>query len=164
VSPRLGWELGVSAHHGAYNVFEVDGLAVDERRDLTILVADFEAEPFGWRVQGEGALASLDLPASLRGVFARRQRGFYMEALRDFGFGWVPTMAASSFSAGVRLDAVDFDAELDGDSVAQLSLGAVFRPTADSALKLSYTRGRAFDRFHNRSDHAALLFSLSTYF
>ena len=30
-SPRAGWEAGVSAHHGAYNVFEADGLAVDER-------------------------------------------------------------------------------------------------------------------------------------
>jgi hypothetical protein len=60
--------------------------------------------------------------------------------------------------------AINLDWTATGDSVAQLSLGAVFRPTADSALKLSYTRGRAFDRFHNRSDHAALLFSLSTYF
>ena len=32
-SPSLNFELGISAHHGAYNVFEGDGLRVDERRD-----------------------------------------------------------------------------------------------------------------------------------
>jgi len=162
--PRIGWELGVSGHHGAYNVFEADGLEVDERRDLTILVADIEAEPSGLRIRGEAALASLDLPASLVGAFAERQRGFYLEAVRDFGRGWVATMPESYFSAGARVDAVDFDADRTGDSARQLTLAVDFRPTPDTALKLDYVRGHSFDRFNNRADHAALLFSLATYF
>ena len=163
-SPGPGWELGLSAHHGAYNLFQADGLELDERRDLTILVLDLELQPLGFRLLGEGALASLDLPPALAGVFADRQRGFYMEAVRDFGSGWIPTMPRSFFSAGLRLDALDFDSGRTGDSVEQLSLGLNFRPTADTALKLDYVRGRAFDRFNNRSDHAALLFSVATYF
>jgi hypothetical protein len=164
LSPRTGWELGVSAHHGAYNRFEVDGLELDERRNLTILVGDFEGEPLGVRVKGELALATLDLPPALSPVFAERQRGFYVEAVRPFGAGWIPTMPSSSFVVGARLDAVDFDAGLSGDSVEQLTLVLGFRPTSDTALKLDYARGRAFDRFNNRADHAHVLLSLATYF
>jgi hypothetical protein len=163
-SPALGWEVGASAHHGAYNVFEVDGLELDRRRDLTIVVGDVELEPLGFRVRGEVAYASLDLPAALAPVFADRQRGFYAEVVRDFGAGWIPTMPRSFFSAGARVDAVDFDSDVEGDSVEQISLGLNFRPTADTALKLNWVRGRAADRFNNRSDHAAILFSLATYF
>jgi hypothetical protein len=163
-STRPGWEVGVSAHHGAYNLFEADGLTLDRRRDLTILVGDVEVEPLGVRVKGEVVLASLDLPASLTTIFASRQRGFYLEGMHDFGAGWIPTMPRSFFSVGTRLDAVDFDTDVAGDSVEQLTLGLNFRPTSDTALKLDYVRGRAFDRFNNRSDHAAILFSLATYF
>ena len=163
-SPRPGWEFGLSGHHGAYNVFESEGLELDRRRDLTILVADLELEPFGLRVQGEGAIGALDLPASLTGVFADSQRGFYLEALRDFGSGWIPTMPRSTFAFGVRWDFLDFDSDVAGDSLEQITAGLNFRPTADTALKLDYVRGRAFDRFNNRSDHARILFSLATYF
>jgi hypothetical protein len=163
-STRPGWEVGVSAHHGAYNLFEADGLTLDRRRDLTIVVGDVEVEPLGVRVKGEVALASLDLPSSLTTIFASRQRGFYLEGMHDFGAGWIPTMPRSFFSVGTRLDAVDFDTDVAGDSVEQLTLGLNFRPTSDTALKLDYVRGRAFDRFNNRSDHAAILFSLATYF
>jgi hypothetical protein len=73
-------------------------------------------------------------------------------------------MPNSYFSFGARIDFVDFDSDRDGDSVRQLSAGVNFRPTEDTVLKLDYLRGRSFDAFENRSEHAALLFSLATYF
>ena len=41
-SPGVDHELGVSAHHGAYNVFNLEGTRIDERRDLTITALDAE--------------------------------------------------------------------------------------------------------------------------
>ena len=146
MSPRMGWELGASAHHGAYNVFEQDGLELDDRRDLTIAVVDLEIEARGVHVHGEAARAWVDLPPSLGGLFAAGQTGFYLEAGASFGRGRVAPMPASSFGWKVRLDAVDFDEGRRGDSVEQLSLGLNFRPTPDTALKLDYVRGRSFDR------------------
>jgi hypothetical protein len=64
----------------------------------------------------------------------------------------------------VRLDVVDFDADLAGDSERRLSLGLNFRPTEDSVIKLDYVRGRTRDRFNNPSDGAAFLLSVATYF
>lgn len=163
-SPRVGWELGMSAHHGAYNVFERDGSRVDRRRDVSIVVVDAEAAPFGVEVTGEAAWVSVDLPGEIAGINASAQRGVYIQAVRVLGRGVVSTMPASYFSLKARADAVDFDADIRGDDVAQLTVGVNFRPTPDTALKLDFVRGLARDRFDLRSDFAGLLFSIATYF
>lgn len=164
ISPMQSAEVGVSAHHGAYNVFDAEGTRIDERRDLTILAVDAEARVLGLQVSGEAALVSIDVPPSLDGIYAERQRGFYAEAVRSFGRGWIATMPSSSFAAKLRMDYVDFDTERVGQGRGQVSLGLNFRPTQDSVLKLDYVRGRARDEFNNLADHAFLLFSLATYF
>jgi hypothetical protein len=164
VSPAPGWELGLSAHHGAWNDFEEDGLDLDRRRNLTVGVVDFEAAPFGFEVLGELVGVKLDLPPGLRGIYQSQQRGFFVEILRGFGQGWVRTMPASAFAFGFRVEAVDFDADRRGDSVRRITGGIKFRPTPETAVKLDYVRGRGFDRFENPADHAAILLSVATYF
>lgn len=163
-SPGIAHELGLSAHHGAYNVFNLEGTAVDERRDLTIVVADLETRAFGIGVSGEIASARIDVPASLGGIYATRQYGAFMEALRPFGRGLIRTMPGSMFALKARWDYVDFDAHRDGQSSAQATFGINFRPTEESVLKFDYVRGRGRDEFNNRADHAFLLASLATYF
>lgn len=163
-SPRLGFEFGLSAHHGAYNVFSADGLDVDEPRDVTIMVADLEAQLFGVQVNGELAAARIAIPPQLAGIYAERQRGFYLEGVREFGRGLVRTIPASFFAFKVRVDAVDFDTRQVGQSTRQVTAGLNFRPTTDTVLKLDYVRGQSHDRFNIRSDHAFLLASLATYF
>jgi len=115
-------------------------------------------------LSGEAALTSIDIAPGLEGVYADRQHGFYAEAVRPFGRGWMRTMPSSSFAAKVRVDYVDFDVDRVGQTTGQISLGFNFRPTQDSVVKLDYVRGRDRDEFNNRSDHAFLLFSLATYF
>jgi hypothetical protein len=163
-SPSLGTEIGFSAHHGAYNVFNDEGTPIDKRRNLSIVVADGELTVAGVRFLGEAAVATIDVVESLRGIYAGRQRGFFAEAVKDFGRGWVPTMPASNFAVKARADYVDFDADLVGQSAAQITVGLNFRPTQDSALKLDFVRGRGRDRFNNLAEHAFALFSIATYF
>ena len=164
VSPSQAYELGVSAHSGAYNVFDSEGTQIDESRNLTILVFDAEAQVLGIQLAGEAATASIDVPPDLAGIYASRQRGAYAEAVRPFGRGWVRTMPTSSFAAKVRYDYVDFEADAAGQETRQLSLGLNFRPTQDSVLKLDYVRGRSRNEFNTPADHAFVLFSLATYF
>lgn len=164
VSPALGYELGLSAHYGAYNVYLMDGTQVDQRRNVTIGVIDAEARVLGIEIEGEAALARVDIPANLAGLFASRQGGLYLQAVRPFGAGWVSVMPNSTFAVAARVDVVDFDTELDGDNTRQVSLGLNFRPTSDTVLKLNYVRGVSRDRFNNPSDFAKGLFSIATYF
>lgn len=164
VSPRVGLEVGLSAHHGAWNVWNDGGNVIDERRNLTIAVLDAEAEIAGITLQGELASAAIDVPVGLQGIYATRQRGAYLDVSMPFGAGWVKAMPASSFTVKLRIDAVDFDADRAGQSVRQWSAGINFRPTRDSALKFDVVRGRSSDEFNIASDHARLLMSLATYF
>ena len=163
-SPALDHELGVSAHHGAYNVFNLEGTRIDERRDVTLSVIDVETRLLGTTIAGEAALARIDVPPGLIGIYASRQHGWYVEAVRELGHGLVRTMPQSLFALKARWDYVKFDADIPGESAGQITVGANFRPTRESALKFDYVRGRGRDRFNNRADHAFVLASIATYF
>jgi hypothetical protein len=163
-SPGLFLEVGLSGHHGPWNQFETDGLVLDDRRDLTITVIDAEVAWRDLRLTGEAARANIDVPPGFRPLYADRQDGAYVDAVYDFGRGWVPTMPRSRFSAVARLDLVDFDARLPGDSERRYQAGLNFRPTEETVLKLSYFRGTQLDRFENAASIAGLRFSVATYF
>lgn len=163
-SPRVGAEIGLSAHHGAWNVFESEGVVLDRRRDLTIGVVDAEVTVAGFRLSGEAATARVEIPQGLRGIYAGSQRGVFADLTRDFGRGWVRTLPGSFFTAKLRADRIDLDRDVIGDDVTQVGVGVNFRPTSDSVIKLDLVRGRSRDRFNNPSDHARLLASFATYF
>jgi hypothetical protein len=163
-SPDVSLEAGLSAHHGPYNVYNQDGLSVDERRDVTILVADAEVAFGPLRFAGEVARANIDIPVALRSIYAERQDGAYADLVLDFGRGWVQVMPGSHFSAVVRADVIDFDRDLRGDSERRFQVGINFRPTEATVLKLSYLRGTGRDRFNNASSLAGIRFSIATYF
>jgi hypothetical protein len=163
-SPSTKHEIGLSAHHGAYNVFNLEGTTIDERRNLTIRVIDVETELMGFQLSGEGAIATISIPAGLRGIYAERQHGWYAEGLREFGRGWVRTIPNSFFAVKARWDLVDFDSRLEGSSSAQVTVGANFRVTRETVIKLDYVRGRGRDEFNNLARHAFILGSVATYF
>ena len=123
-----------------------------------------EATVLGVRLAGEAATIAIDIPEGVRGIYSGAQRGLYVEGVRDFGRGLIRTMPQSVFSAKVRWDYVDFDTSLPGTSTGQVSVGANFRPTQDTAIKFDFVRGRRRDEFNNLGEHAFLLFSFATYF
>jgi hypothetical protein len=163
-SPAIDYELGISAHHGAYNVFNDEGNIVDDRRDLTIGVVDAEAKLLNIQFSGEAALVRVDIPPGLLGIYAERQSGWYVEGVKEFGRALIRTMPNSHFAAKLRFEYVDFDSDNVGTSIAQFTAGLNFRPTRDSVLKLDFVRGRGHDEFNNRAQHAFLLASIATYF
>ena len=163
-SPSVGMELGVSGHHGAWNVFRTDGTVVDERRNLSLGVVDGEVTIAGFRLSGEAALARADIPPGLAGIYASRQAGWYLDLVRNFGAGWVPTAPGSVFALKARFDAIDLESDAVGQHVRQASAGVNFRPTTESVIKFELVRGWRFDPFNNRSDFARVLGSFATYF
>lgn len=163
-SPRVGWELGASVHHGAWNTWSVEGTAIDERRNLTIAVLDGEATFGDLVLQAEVSAASIDVPSGLEGIYATGQRGAYLDASYVFGRGLVRAMPASFLVAKLRLDAIDFNTDRPGESRRQFTAGINFRPTRDTALKFDLVRGTSRDEFNTPTAHVAWLMSLATYF
>lgn len=167
---RIEWSLnrhaalGVSGYHGAYNVYRADGLDVDERRDVTVGVLDFDAPsgPIHW--SGEYAVVQVDVPPTLPGLFAARQAGAHLVGAWRFGERWIASMPGSSFTLAARAEAVDFDRDLAGDSIRALALGLNFRPVPETAIKLGYERGETRDRFNNLATFAGIRLGLASYF
>ena len=163
-SPGARHEVGVSAYGGAYNVYRVDGLHVDERRSVRIAAFDARTTILGVDLNGELTAVHVEIPSHLTSVYASRQGGFFVDATRAFGHGYLGGMPEAYFSAGLRFESVDLDRDLEGDSSVQLSAGANLHPTSESVLKLDYQRSRSRDRFNNLSEGAAIKLSLTTYF
>lgn len=163
-SPNRVAALGVSGYHGAYNVYRADGLDVDERRDVAVGVLDLEAPlgPVHW--SGEVALVRVEAPPTLPGLFAERQAGAYLMGVWRFGEGWIRSMPGSAFTLAARVEAVDFDRELAGDSMRALAMGLNFRPVPETVLKLGFERGETRDRFNNVGTFARLRLGVASYF
>ena len=167
---RLAWdvgeagEIGVSGLSGLYNMPQIDGLVTDERRLVQVGTLDVRALVLGFAWNGEGTLVDVDIHPGLVGLYASRQAGFFLDVSHGFGTGWISSLPRSSFSAAARIEGVDFDRDVAGDSIQQLTLGLHFRATPESVVKMDYRRGRNRDRFNNSAEAAGFLFSLTSYF
>ncbi len=162
-SPQPAGEVGFSFHTGPYNTWDAEGLAIDEKRSLSIVALDWDASWKRFEVLGECARAAIDVPPE-SAVFQENQQGFYAQLNAHFGKGLVAALPASVFTGIVRYGSVDFDGDAEGDDHRRLTLGLNFRPEEDSVFKLDYQRNWTRDPFQNEGKGAALLFSAATYF
>jgi hypothetical protein len=81
-----------------------------------------------------------------------------------FGDGWIQGMPGSSFTLAARVEGVDFDRDLDGDSIRALTLGLNFRPVPETVIKFGFERGETRDRFNNPGAFARLRLGVASYF
>ncbi|MCZ6774830.1 MAG: hypothetical protein O7D34_00045 [Ignavibacteria bacterium] len=162
--PVFGGELGVSLHTGLYNTFRKEGLVVDSKRRLTIMVIDGEYQWGEATFQGEYARARIEIPTSLTGLFAETQQGFYGQAMYIVWRKVLPMFPKSSLSIGGRYDYVDFDTAVRGDDVRRLSVVTSLRLVPETVLKLDYQHSWIFDRLNNQTRAAVIQFGIATYF
>ncbi|MEK6570472.1 MAG: hypothetical protein AABZ61_03820, partial [Bacteroidota bacterium] len=163
-SPTVNLEIGASFHTGPYNRYKAEGLVVDERRNLTIAALDWEYSNGPFSFLGEYAHASIDVPPSLRGLFAEKQQGVYTQFNYHFARGSVRTMPLSYVTGVARYELVDFDTELRGDAHQRLSLGLNFRPTEDTVFKLDYHYDWIWSRVDVPERSVGINFSIASYF
>lgn len=162
-SPSLQFEVGASFHTGPYNRYKVDEFFVDERRNLTIAAFDWEYTAEDFDVLGEYAYASINIPPSLRGLYAEKQQGVYAQVNYRFGRGWFSILPQSYFSTSARYEFVDFDSDLAGDAQQRIALGVNFRPTSDTMFKLDYHYTWQWSRVNVVENGAGINFSVATY-
>jgi hypothetical protein len=163
-SPFFKVEVGVSLHTGVYNTHTAGDLTIDEKRYLTIAAFDWEYIGDNVDFLGEYALSSIDVPQSLRGLYAERQQGIYSQVNYRFGRGWFGTLPRSYWTAALRYEVVDFDRDLAGDAHQRLSAGVNFRPTSDTVFKLDYHYHWVWSRVNVVEKLAGIQFSVASYF
>jgi hypothetical protein len=172
--PALAWriarrsssegEIGIAAQSGQYNRTEVGGVRVDGPRWVHVVVADGIGKVAGFRASSEAAVALIDVPPGLEALFAERQWGVSVEMVRTLLDPVLRSWRGSCLTAGIRADAVDFDARILGDSRSRLSasLNIHSRPLAVTRFGWYYEIRR--DRFNNQTPLAGLTLTAATYF
>lgn len=172
-NPRFGGEIGLSFYTGRYNTFKLEGMQIDEPRSLRIFACDAEYRKRRLLVRGEAALAQIDIPPDHgdNDFLAEKQRGFFVEgnyALLRRPLLGMPEASLIVFS---RYDYVDLHqgkfektGQNIGDSKKRFTAGLAFRPTADTAVRLSYWRQWEYDTFNNLAHAMNVQFGIATYF
>lgn len=156
VSPALGIDMGVSGHHGKYDVKGENSLT------LAAFDLDFQRGPL--QFIGEGAVVNADVPTG--SPTAESQMGFYAQLGYHFGFGAIRRYPDGVFTGVVRWDRVDYDTDRDGDDEQMATFGLNLRPVEGTVVKADYswswTRNAGFTTWSTPSRLFSL--SLATYF
>jgi hypothetical protein len=161
---RSGHEMGLAAQSGIYNQTEQGGVHVDDARWVHVIVADGNTTWHGVRLFGEAAYAAIDVPPTLAALYAERQCGASVEAVRTLFDPLFHGWRGSALNVALRADAVDFDRSVQGDSRSRLSasLNHFSHPMAVTRLGWYYEIRR--DRFNNPTPLAGVTFTAATYF
>lgn len=141
-------EWGLSYYGGVYNRYRLEGALIEPKRRLHVVALDVDADFGDLTVQGEAALAQIQVPTDLDNLFGEQQYGFYLDLVYPlWRFDWSAD-AESTLSAAARLERVDFntgkfnEGAAAGDRIydeqTALSLGPSLRPVPDTAILLNY--------------------------
>ncbi|NUO81377.1 hypothetical protein HUU05_14965 [candidate division KSB1 bacterium] len=172
-NPRFGGEFGLSLYQGRYNTTAIEGIVVEESRSVRLLAFDAD---YRWRklhLRGEAALAHVDIPSDHvdDDFLAETQRGFYVEGNYTLLRRGLLGMPEASLALVSRFDYVDLNVgEFDkteqniGEATRRWTTGLSFRPTSETAIRLSYWRQWEDDVFNNRANTMNVQLGVATYF
>jgi hypothetical protein len=165
--------MGLSYYGGVYNRFRMEGNEVDARRTVALYALDLSTTlpVTNTTLQGELALARIDVPEALSEVFGERQRGGFVELIQ-------PVLTATLFgrdpavwNLNLRAEHVDFNVDTFdatgrsiGDEVWALVLGTSFRPTSETVFKANYRYHWIDDLLGNPVRLAGIQVGFATYF
>ncbi len=167
-------EIGLSYMGGAYNKFEEDGLAIDEKRRLDIVAVDINTtiKRTGTTFTGEYAWVFVDVPNTYSQQFGNKQEGGFLDIvqpiIQNSILGWRDAVLNLAF----RLEYVDFNVgkfketgDSIGDNVWSIVPAISFRPTPQSVFRLNYRYQMQQDILGNPAEKTAgLSVGFSTYF
>lgn len=165
-------ELGVSAYHGAYNRPTIEGIRVDERRDLTLAALDYRFTSRWVEVRGEAVYASIELPRQVASTFGSRQWGFFVDTVVPVLRFEALRFEETKIEVGARVEHVDYNASrLDsvsgsvGDELTRVTALAAWRLSASTVIRLNGGYDWASDRFRSATSRTArVAFGFATYF
>ena len=163
-SPSSSFEIGASTHSGPYNVYEIEGVKVDEKRNVSIFALDGFFRRQKLQITWEYANGSIDIDPSLGGIYAENQDGFFVEGNYRFFDKVVSTLPESYLVGSVRYESINMNSDISGDDARRITFGLNFRPNPDTAFKLDFQHNLTHDSFNLEGEDTALLFGIASYF
>lgn len=163
-SPSSSFEIGASTHSGPYNVYEIEGIKVDEKRNVSIFALDGFFRRQKLHITWEYAKGSIDIDPSLGGIYAENQDGFFVEGNYRFFDKVVSTLPESYLVGSVRYESINMNGDISGDDARRITFGLNFRPNPDTAFKLDFQHNLTHDSFNLEGEDTALLFGIASYF
>jgi len=165
-------ELGFSFYHGVYNSFRIEGIEVDEKRDLSIAALDFSANFLDFTLQGEAAYSMIDVPENISEIYGDKQWGTFIDIIYPVYKGSVFLFREATINSIFRFEYVDFNTgtfavtgQSIGDEITALVFAISFRPVSNTVIKANYRRHWTVDAIGNPTIHTAgFQFGFASYF
>jgi hypothetical protein len=164
LQPSVDTEIGLAMQSGPYNQTEAGGSSIDQARWLHLLVADGETRAGGFLLSAEGAFVSIDVPPGLRDLYAEQQWGASVEAARLLRRPIFNAWRGTSLSAALRLEKVDFDTRIPGDSRTRVCASLNVRPHPYAVIRTGWYYEWSRDRFDNMTPLGGLTLTVASYF
>jgi hypothetical protein len=161
-SPRT--EIGMAAQSGIYNTTDLGGVEVDESRWAHVIVADMSMSIAGCDVFAETGLALVDIPDGLEALYAQTQTAASIEVARTVFAPSSRSWRGLHLAIAGRVDAIDYDRDVAGDSRHRASLSLNVRQMSSAVLRLGWYYELARDRFNNDTPTAGLAVTIASYF
>lgn len=167
-------EIGLSYMGGAYNQFEKDGLAIDERRMLKVYAVDFNTtvKKMNTFITGEWAWIFVDVPETYSQQFGNKQRGGFVDVVQPLVKRKILGFDRAVLNLSCRLEYVDWNVgkfkETGGniaDELWSVMPALSLRPNAQTVFRLNYRLQKQRDLLGNLpANTGGLSFGISTYF
>ncbi len=174
VRNRSVGEIGLSAMLGNYNASDVDGLAVDDIRSVSVLAIDANASMFNDRIhiQGELSKVFVDIPESYSQSYGSQQFGGYVDVIATILETKMFEWENAKVNVSVRGEYVDYNQDTFretggaiGDSIWSFTTGISLRPVGTTIIRVNYRYQEQTDLLGNPPIASAFLqLGLSTYF
>lgn len=169
---RNAWDFGLSYYGGVYNRFRIEGVEVDERRNLAVYALDFSIEVKKLKLMGEFVRVNVEVPDDVDEIYGSSQHGGFLEAgytilkKKLLGFDDAKLSVHTRFEMiDYNLGTFDFSGADIGDEITGLAFGVSFRPAAGTVLRFNYRYNWITDNLNNPPAHlGGIQFGVASYF
>lgn len=167
-------EFGFSYMGGIYNQWKLDGLVIDDKRNLNVFAIDFNSELKKLKTKFllEWAWVNVQLPSTYTEQYGNQQYGGFMDVVQPIIQRKIGNWKDASLNLAFRIEYVDWNVgefmstnTNRGDELISIMPGISFRPSSKTVLRLNYRYQWHVDVLNNPpSKTAGFSLGLSSYF
>jgi len=167
-------EIGLSYEGGVYNKFQDDGLNLDDKRHVNILVIDFNSTlpALNTYLNGEFAFISVDVPSYYTQQYGSKQHGGFIDIVQPILKKRIWVWRNATLNLACRFEFVDWNVgkfyetgSNIGDDLWSIMPAISLRPNSQTVFRLNYRYQQQRDILANPpSVTGGFSFGISTYF